>query len=106
MTQTKEMTQIRPEVASSDQTTRVHLSCEQVMNANPIETLSHSVSKADTRFAAGSLSWQVERLQRGESLIKDDTGEAMRRACSRAVAAVRIYLPERTYEISVWYAVL
>ena len=64
------------------------------MNSIPIEA------------KAGSLTWQVARLQLGESLIKDDTGEAIRRACSRAVAVVQAHVPERTYQMSVWYAVL
>ncbi|MEI5998946.1 hypothetical protein H3V53_17560 [Paraburkholderia bengalensis] len=56
-------------------------------------------------FVTGSLNWQIERLQCGESLLKANATDAMRRALLRAIAAITVRLPHRTYDLSLWYAV-
>jgi hypothetical protein len=56
-------------------------------------------------LVAGSLTWQVERLRCGESLLKDDASDAMRRACRKAIDAIMGREPQRNYVLSTWYAV-
>ena len=57
-------------------------------------------------LAAGSLAWQVARLEPGETLLRSDDSEAIRRACLRTIAAVTGREPLRRYDLSLWFSVL
>ncbi|MEM5371990.1 hypothetical protein V4C53_39055 [Paraburkholderia azotifigens] len=60
---------------------------------------------ATTEYAAGSIAWYVQHLDRGESWLTEDVSESMHRACHRAIEKVTQRQPMREYVLSTYYAV-
>ncbi|RDJ99337.1 hypothetical protein DLM46_29360 [Paraburkholderia lacunae] len=56
-------------------------------------------------FVTGSLTWQLEQLQRGEFVLKPNAGESMHRSSLRAVSVVTHKHQVRECDLSLWYAV-
>jgi len=73
------------------------------MNASPERRLRRPAAHARA-LTVGSLSWQVEQLHVGESLLKSSETETLRRMCLRAIANVVRRQPCRKYDLDLWLA--